>query len=203
MIGMVLFGDDTRNSGVRPKKVTHDSSILRMNAQNNDDVDDDEDDDEDDTRSSSASGSTASNVVGTDLCPCCTNVRNTGIGTGFYRNGYCSTGEQDIGRHTVCVQVTDEFLQYSKQVGNDLSTPVPQYMFPGLQNGDIWCLCAQRWAQAYNDGMAPKVYLQSSHEKTLSYIPYDILQQYAIDKEEATVALNKLNQVRDQLNKLL
>jgi uncharacterized protein len=162
-----------------------------------------DDDDDDDEEGDGGGGMTASNVLGTELCPCCTDVRDTGIGTGFYRNGYCATGENDVGRHTVCVQVSDTFLQFSKQVGNDLSTPAPEYMFPGLQDGDIWCLCAQRWVQAYNAGMAPKLYLQATHEKTLSFVPYEILQQYAIDQTEASDALDKLNRVRDQLNKLL
>ena len=143
------------------------------------------------------------NVLGTRLQPCCTNVRDTGIGTGFYRNGYCSTGEQDLGRHTVCVRVTNEFLDFSRSVGNDLSTPFPEYMFPGLQEGDIWCLCAQRWVQAYEAGMAPQVYLQSTHEKTLTYAPFDVLRDYAIDKDAADEALNDLNAQRDRLKRLL
>eukprot|EP00978_Attheya_sp_CCMP212_P049232 scaffold634791_cov59-Attheya_sp.AAC.1 len=148
-------------------------------------------------------GAKSINVLGTSILPCCTNVRETGIGTGFYRNGYCSTGEQDLGRHTVCVEVTDEFLEFSASVGNDLSTPAPQYMFPGLQQGDIWCLCAQRWAQAYQAGKAPKVFLQSTHEKTLDYIPFEILREYALDVEDADKKLNDLNEQRDRLNKLL
>jgi uncharacterized protein (DUF2237 family) len=148
-------------------------------------------------------GAKSINVLGTSILPCCTNVRETGIGTGFYRNGYCSTGEQDLGRHTVCVEVTDEFLQFSASVGNDLSTPAPQYMFPGLQEGDIWCLCAQRWAQAYQAGKAPKVFLQSTHEKTLDYVPFEILREYALDAEDADKKLNDLNEQRDRLNKLL
>ena len=143
------------------------------------------------------------NVLGTRLQPCCTNVRDTGIGTGFYRNGYCSTGEQDLGRHTVCVKVTNEFLNFSRSVGNDLSTPFPEYMFPGLQEGDIWCLCAQRWVQSYEAGMAPQVYLQSTHEKTLTYAPFDILREYAIDKDAADETLKDLNSQRDRLKKLL
>jgi uncharacterized protein len=146
---------------------------------------------------------TSVNVLGTQLRPCCTNVRDTGIGTGFYRNGYCSTGEQDLGRHTVCVKATDDFLNFSRSVGNDLSTPVPEYMFPGLQQGDIWCLCAQRWVQAYEAGMAPQVYLQSTHEKTLNYVPFDVLREFAIDKEAADDALQALNQQRDKLRKLM
>ena len=157
------------------------------------------DDDEDAVPASPSS----TNVLGTSLTPCCTNVRDTGIGTGFYRNGFCSTGEQDLGRHTVCVQVTDEFLKYSASVGNDLSTPAPQYSFPGLTHGDIWCLCAQRWAQAYNAGKAPKLYLQATHEKTLDYVPFHILREYALDKTDADEALDDLNEQRERLKKLL
>jgi uncharacterized protein (DUF2237 family) len=166
-----------------------DTLLLRMTS-------DDEDADEE-------MDQTAVNVLGTPLRPCCTDVGESGIGTGFYRNGYCSTGEQDLGRHTVCCQVTDKFLEFSKAAGNDLSTPMPQYMFPGLKEGDIWCLCAQRWAQAYNMGMAPKIYLQATHEKTLSYAPFEILREFALDKEEADRLLAKLNEQRDRLNKLL
>lgn len=168
-----------------------DARLLRMS-----DSEDMDDDDED-------RGSSSTNVLGTSLSPCCTNVRETGIGTGFHRNGYCSTGEQDLGRHTVCVQVTDAFLEFSKSVGNDLSTPVPQYMFPGLKEGDIWCLCAQRWAQAYTSGKAPQLFLKATHEKTLDYVPFDVLREYAIDREEADKALEVLNEQRSKLNKLL
>lgn len=163
------------------------------------DNEDMDDDDNDEDRGSSSS----TNVLGTSLSPCCTNVGGTGIGTGFYRNGYCSTGEQDLGRHTVCVQVTDAFLEFSKSVGNDLSTPVPQYMFPGLKGGDIWCLCAQRWAQAYTSGKAPQLFLQATHEKTLDYVPFDVLREYALDREEADKALDVLNEQRSKLKKLL
>jgi uncharacterized protein (DUF2237 family) len=146
---------------------------------------------------------TSVNVLGTKLLPCCTDVRNTGIGTGFYRNGYCSTGEQDMGRHTICVRVTEDFLQFSQSAGNDLSTPFPQYLFPGLQEGDIWCLCAQRWVEAYEAGKAPQVFLQATHEKTLDYAPFELLREYAIDKDAADQALDNLNEQRDKLNKLL
>lgn len=146
---------------------------------------------------------TSVNVLGTPLESCCANVRETGIGTGFYRNGFCSTGEQDLGRHTVCVSVTEEFLKFSKSVGNDLSTPIPQYAFPGLQEGDIWCLCAERWVQAYQAGMAPKIFLLATHEKTLSYVPYEILREYAIDREKADEVLGDLNEQRNKLNNLL
>jgi uncharacterized protein (DUF2237 family) len=157
----------------------------------------------DDGSSAQETGPSSVNVLGTTLLPCCTDVGDTGIGTGFYRNGYCSTGEQDLGRHTVCCQVTDEFLKYSASAGNDLSTPAPQYLFPGLKEGDIWCLCAQRWAQAYNAGKAPKIFLQATHEKTLDYVPFEVLRDYAIDKEEADRRLDDLNEKRARLNKLL
>lgn len=148
-------------------------------------------------------GVNAVNVLGTPLQPCCENVGGSGIGTGFYRNGFCSTGVDDTGRHTVCVQVTEDFLSFSKSVGNDLSTPVPQYMFPGLKEGDIWCLCAERWVQAFQNNKAPKLFLQATHEKTLSHVEYDILRGYALDAEVADAALDDLNQKRDNLNKLL
>lgn len=161
------------------------------------DDDDDEDDDDFEMKPSSC------NVLGTPLKPCCTDVGGSGIGTGFYRNGYCSTGDQDLGRHTVCIRATEDFLAYSSSVGNDLSTPAPEYMFPGLKEGDIWCLCAQRWAQAFNDRKAPMLYLQATHEKTLSYIPLEILMKYAIDKDEADNVLNNLNEQRAKLDRLL
>jgi len=154
-------------------------------------------DDEDPT------GPSSTNVLGTTLKSCCADVGGSGIGTGFYRNGFCSTGEQDLGRHTVCVQVTDDFLEFSKEVGNDLSTPMPQYMFPGLKEGDIWCLCAQRWAQAFQAGKAPKLFLQATHEKTLDYAPFEVLREFALDKEEADQRLDDLNEQRERLKKLL
>jgi uncharacterized protein (DUF2237 family) len=109
----------------------------------------------------------------------------------------------DMGRHTVCVRVTEEFLAYSKSVGNDLSTTMPEYNFPGLNEGDIWCLCAQRWAQAYNAGKAPKLYLQATHEKTLDYIPLEILKVFAIDADEANAVMNKLKLQRNKLDELV
>lgn len=142
------------------------------------------------------------NVLGTRMECCCSNVRDTGIGTGFYRNGYCSTGSQDIGRHTVCVRVTDEFLEFSRSVGNDLSTPFPDYMFPGLKDGDVWCLCAQRWAQAYQFGKAPKLYLKKTHEKTLDYVDFKILREFALDGTEADEEKGVLDEKRGQLEKL-
>lgn len=147
--------------------------------------------------------SAAANVLGTSLACCCDNVRASGIGTGFYRNGYCSTGEADVGRHTVCVRVTDKFLEYSRAVGNDLSTPVPQYHFPGLRDGDLWCLCAERWVQAYQAGNAPKLFLQATHEKTLNYVDFAVLREYALDGDEADLALRQLNEQRERLKKML
>lgn len=146
---------------------------------------------------------TSCNVLGTTLTPCCTNVGGTGIGTGFYRNGYCSTGDDDTGRHTVCVQVTDEFLSFSKSVGNDLSTPRRRFMFPGLKDGDVWCLCAARYKQALDAGVAPRLYLTASHEKTLDYVSLETLKEYAIDREEAEEILKKLNEQRAKLENLL
>ncbi len=101
--------------------------------------------------------------------------------TGFYRDGCCKTGIEDRGTHTVCAQMTEEFLSYTKSMGNDLSTPIPSYQFPGLKPGDYWCLCALRWKEAWEAGKAPKVKLEATSEKTLSYIPIDILEEYAIN----------------------
>ena len=103
--------------------------------------------------------------------------------TGFYRNGCCDTGDNDRGIHTVCVILTEEFLVFSKSVGNDLSTPMPQYDFPGLLPGQKWCLCANRWLEAYENGKAPRVYLRKSHQKSISIIDLEILKEYAIDLE--------------------
>lgn len=119
--------------------------------------------------------SEAFNVLGTPLQPCCYSPL-----TGFYRNGYCETGPLDTGVHTVCAQVTSEFLQFSKQRGNDLITPAPQYQFPGLKPGDRWCLCASRWEEARRFGMAPPVILNATHAKTLEIIPLAVLQEYSL-----------------------
>lgn len=106
----------------------------------------------------------AKNVLGSDLQTCSLSPL-----TGFYRNGCCDTGADDAGVHTVCVEVTDEFLAYSKSVGNDLSTPMPQYGFDGLNAGDRWCLCASRWQDAFEAGAAPKVVLEATHARTLEW----------------------------------
>ena len=115
------------------------------------------------------------NVLGGELKSCCTDPM-----TGFYRDGYCRTGADDHGRHTVCILKTDEFLAYSKSAGNDLSTPMPQYSFPGLKGGDKWCLVAMRWKQALDDGMAPQVILEATHESVLEIVTLEELRRYAV-----------------------
>ena len=101
--------------------------------------------------------------------------------TGFYRTGCCHTGEDDIGLHTVCVEMSAEFLAFSKLRGNDLSTPLPEFGFPGLNPGDRWCLCAERWKEALDAGMAPRVILRATHENTLKVVSLEDLKRYAID----------------------
>ena len=101
--------------------------------------------------------------------------------TGFYRTGCCHTGPEDLGLHTVCVEVTAEFLAFSKARGNDLSTPRPEFGFPGLEPGDRWCLCAARWREAFEAGRAPRVILAATHEATLDLVGLDDLKRYAID----------------------
>ena len=118
------------------------------------------------------------NVLGGELKSCCTDPM-----TGFYRDGFCRTGADDTGRHTVCILATDEFLAFSKAAGNDLSTPMPQYAFPGLQNGDKWCLCMLRWREALNAGMAPSVYLEATHEAALTVVSLEDLKAHAVDED--------------------
>jgi uncharacterized protein (DUF2237 family) len=101
--------------------------------------------------------------------------------TGFYRTGCCHTGPEDLGVHTICVQVTAEFLAYSKAKGNDLSTPMPDHGFPGLSPGDRWCLCAARWREAFEAGKAPHVILGATHEATLELVELADLKRYALD----------------------
>jgi uncharacterized protein len=101
--------------------------------------------------------------------------------TGFFRDGCCNTSEQDAGSHTVCVKVTSAFLDFSRFKGNDLSTPRPEFGFPGLKPGDRWCLCAERWREAQQAGMAPRVYLRATHERALQVIPLEVLRDYAAD----------------------
>jgi hypothetical protein len=101
--------------------------------------------------------------------------------TGFYRDGKCNTCKGDSGRHTVCIEATKEFLEYTRFKGNDLSTPVPESNFKGLKPGDSWCVCAARWLEAAEDGMAPRLHLRSTHINTLAIIPMELLKQYAAD----------------------
>jgi uncharacterized protein (DUF2237 family) len=99
--------------------------------------------------------------------------------TGWYRDGFCRTNATDLGRHTVCCVVNEQFLSYSLAQGNDLSTPMPQFQFPGLKPGDRWCVCAGRWLEAYQDGMAPLVRLEACEQSTLEVVPLELLQQHA------------------------
>ena len=101
--------------------------------------------------------------------------------TGFFRDGKCNTCEEDVGLHTVCIVATREFLEYSRNKGNDLSTPAPEYGFEGVKPGNTWCLCAARWLEAYKEGMAPKVYLTRTHQRTLEMVPVELLKQFAAD----------------------
>jgi len=101
--------------------------------------------------------------------------------TGFFRDGMCNTCEEDVGSHTVCIEVTDRFLEYSRFKGNDLSTPMPEFGFQGLNEGDRWCLCAARWMQAYQDDMAPRVFLMRTHQRALESVSLDILKKFAAD----------------------
>jgi len=116
------------------------------------------------------------NVLGGPLATCSTRPR-----TGFYRDGCCNTGPEDVGMHVVCAQMTPEFLAFSKAHGNDLSTPLPDHGFPGLRPGDRWCICAARWREAYEAGVAPPIVLSATHEETLAVVPLDALKQHALD----------------------
>lgn len=115
------------------------------------------------------------NVYGEELAPCSAEPL-----TGFFRDGCCNTCKEDLGSHTVCVEVTREFLEYSRFAGNDLSTPHPEFEFPGLKEGDRWCLCAGRWLEAHEKGMAPRVFLQNTHLRALETVPLELLEQYAV-----------------------
>jgi uncharacterized protein (DUF2237 family) len=118
----------------------------------------------------------ARNVLGGDLEECGTDPL-----TGFYRDGWCNSGPQDIGSHTVCAVMTSEFLEHQASVGNDLATPRPEYAFPGLQPGDRWCVVAARWMQAYADGVAAPVVLASTNELALDVVPLELLREHAVD----------------------
>ena len=116
------------------------------------------------------------NVLGGELALCSTQPM-----TGFFRNGCCDTSRQDVGSHTVCVVMTSEFLAFSKAQGNDLSTPMPDYGFPGLKPGDRWCLCAPRWHEALEAGQAPRVVLRATHEGALEHCSLADLKRFAVD----------------------
>lgn len=117
------------------------------------------------------------NVLGTTLISCSREPM-----TGFFRNGACDTCTEDKGSHTVCAVVTAEFLAFSKYVGNDLSTPRPEFNFAGLKPGDQWCLCASRFLQAHEEGVAPKVDLAATHERALDIVPLEVLQTHALTR---------------------
>ncbi len=119
---------------------------------------------------------TPKNVLGGEMESCCTDPM-----TGFYRDGYCRTGVDDTGRHTVCIEATDEFLAFSMSVGNDLSTPRPEWAFPGVKPGDKWCLCMLRWQEALQAGMAPSVHLKATHQNALTVISLDDLKAHAVE----------------------
>lgn len=116
------------------------------------------------------------NVFGETLKPCSEDPM-----TGFFRDGCCNTSDQDSGSHTVCIETTEKFLEYSRFRGNDLSTPMPEHGFPGLKEGDRWCLCAARWLEAYQQDMAPRVFLRRTHIKALDIVPLEILRRLAAD----------------------
>ena len=117
------------------------------------------------------------NVLGTPLLPCC--LENS---TGWYRNGTCETDSGDHGRHVICAIMTEEFLAFSKQMGNDLSTPIPEYNFPGLEPGECWCLCAGRWQEAFEAGMAPMVKLEACEQSALEIVDLENLKSHAVSE---------------------
>jgi uncharacterized protein len=116
------------------------------------------------------------NVLGGRLQSCGTDPL-----TGFYRDGCCRTGLEDVGSHTICAVVSAEFLEYQQMIGNDLSTPIPEYGFPGLEPGDRWCVTAGNWLRAHEAGVASFVVLASTHERCLEIVPLEVLEQYAVD----------------------
>lgn len=122
----------------------------------------------------------AKNVFGGELIVCSSDPV-----TGFFRTGVCDTCGDDLGMHTVCAEVTEEFLAFSKVVGNDLSTPRPEYQFPGLQPGDQWCICLPRWKEALEAGVAPKLKLEATHMSAIEHIPMETLLEYGLDADLA------------------
>jgi uncharacterized protein (DUF2237 family) len=133
------------------------------------------------------SGVSDRNVLGGELEPC----GNDPL-TGFYRDGSCTSGPEDMGSHTICAVVTAEFLAHQKSIGNDLSTPMPQYRFPGLVPGDRWCVTAANWLRAFHDGAAAPVVLASTHERALDIVPLDALRQHSVDVPADLSALEEL-----------
>ena len=119
---------------------------------------------------------TERNVLGGELAECGTDPM-----TGFFRDGCCATGTEDLGSHTICAVVTAEFLEHQRRIGNDLSTPRPEYRFPGLVPGDRWCVTARNWARAYHDGVAAPVVLAATNEAVLAIVPLPVLEQHAVD----------------------
>jgi uncharacterized protein (DUF2237 family) len=116
------------------------------------------------------------NVLGEPLAPCSENPV-----TGFFRDGKCNTCAEDTGSHTVCIEASQAFLEFSRFRGNDLSTPIPEFGFKGLKPGDSWCLCAARWLEAHKHKMAPRVHLTRTHQRALKIVPLELLKQYAVD----------------------
>lgn len=119
---------------------------------------------------------TSINVLDEPLSPC-----GDRPVTGFFRDGHCNTCAEDVGSHTVCIEATKEFLEFSRFRGNDLSTPAPEFGFPGLKPGDRWCLCAARWLEAHEHDRAPKVFLTRTHKKALEIVPFELLRKFALD----------------------
>ena len=115
------------------------------------------------------------NVLGGNLASCCFAPL-----TGYFRNGFCHTGPYDAGQHTVCAKMTSDFLNFSARHGNDLITPIPEFGFSGLQPGDYWCVCAQRWVEAYNHGVAPPLKLEACHESLLQLVDLETLKKFAL-----------------------
>jgi uncharacterized protein (DUF2237 family) len=120
------------------------------------------------------------NIFGEAIATCSNNPK-----TGYFRDGCCNTDARDVGEHTVCIVATEEFLKFSKESGNDLSTPMPVYSFPGVHPGDKWCLCALRWVEAYENNCAPKIVLEATNETILKHIPMKLLLEYAYKEKQS------------------
>jgi uncharacterized protein (DUF2237 family) len=129
---------------------------------------------------------TERNVLGEELQPCGTDPL-----TGFFRDGCCSTGPEDLGSHTICAVVTAEFLDHQRSIGNDLSTPRPEYQFPGLVPGDRWCVTAMNWARAYRDGVAAPVVLAATNQAVLGIVALEMLREFAVDVPADPSSLDK------------